>query len=231
MTANRITIAIDGYSSCGKSTIAKGLAKKLKYLYIDSGAMYRAVTLYCMQNNIIRDNKFNEQEVAAAMDKIHLEFKVNPATRLSEIHLNGKNVEKEIRQMDVSNHVSPISALKGGREKIVEIQREYGKEKGIVMDGRDIGTNVFPDAELKIFMTADENVRAQRRWKELAAKEMNVSIEEVKKNIKQRDNEDTHRLHNPLCKAEDAIVLDNTNMTMYEQLGFAMKMAKEKIGL
>jgi len=226
----KITIAIDGYSSCGKSTIAKGLAKKLNYLYIDSGAMYRAVTLYCIQNNSIKDGKFNEQEVVGAMNKIYLEFTVNPETLLSEIHLNGKNVEKEIRQMDVSNHVSPISAIKGVREKIVALQREFGKEKGIVMDGRDIGTNVFPDAELKIFMTADENVRAQRRWKELASKGMNVSIEDVKKNITHRDYEDTHRQHNPLSKADDAMVLDNTSMTLEEQLEWAVKVAKEKTG-
>ncbi|MDO8641209.1 MAG: (d)CMP kinase [Nitrosarchaeum sp.] len=224
----RIVIAIDGYSSCGKSTIAKGLAKKINYLYIDSGAMYRAVTLYCLQNNIIRDEKFTEQEVISSMENICLEFKVNQTTLLSEMHLNGKNVEKEIRQMFVSNHVSPISAIKGVREKIVFLQREFGKEKGIVMDGRDIGTNVFPDAELKIFMTADENVRAQRRWNELANNGMSVSIEDVKKNITHRDYEDTHRQHNPLRKADDAIVLDNTRMTLEEQLEWAVKKVKEK---
>lgn len=230
MTAKRIIIAIDGYSSCGKSTIAKGLAKKLSYVYVDSGAMYRAVALYCIQNNSIKDGKFNEQEVVGAMDKIRLEFIVNPQNNLSEIHLNGKNAEKEIRQMDVSNHVSPISAVKGVREKIVALQREFGKEKGIVMDGRDIGTNVFPDAELKLFMTADENVRAQRRWKELKGQGMNVSVEEVKKNITHRDYEDTHRQHNPLRKADDAILLDNTSMTLEGQLEWAVKAAKEKTG-
>lgn len=224
----KITIAIDGYSSCGKSTIAKGLAKRLNYLYIDSGAMYRAVTLYCIQNKIISSGKFIAQEVLDAMNNIHLEFNVNSETSFFEINLNGKNVEKEIREMDVSNHVSPISAIKGVRERIVALQREFGKEKGIIMDGRDIGTNVFPDAELKIFMTADENVRAQRRWKELASKGMNVSIEDVKKNISQRDHEDTHRQHNPLRKADDAIILDNTNMTLEEQLEWAAKTVKEK---
>lgn len=226
---SKITIAIDGYSSCGKSTIAKGLAEKLNYLYIDSGAMYRAVTLYCMQNNIIRDGKFDEQDVLSSMSKIHLEFKANPETGLSEINLNGKNVEVEIRDMRVSNYVSPISAIKGVREKIVALQKEFGKGKGIIMDGRDIGTNVFPDAELKIFMTADLDVRAQRRWMELKGKGQNIDKDEVKKNIETRDREDTLRQHNPLRRAEDAVVLDNTNMTVEEQLGFAFKLAQRKI--
>src|ERR1035437_8721464 len=156
----KITIAIDGYSSCGKSTIAKGLAKKLGYIYIDSGAMYRAVTLYCMQNKIIKEGKFSEGEVLKAMNNIHLAFNVNSLTHVSEMCLNGINVEKEIREMDVSEYVSPISAIKGVREKIVALQKKFGKDKGIVMDGRDIGTNVFLDAELKLFMTADPAVRA-----------------------------------------------------------------------
>lgn len=225
----KITIAIDGYSSCGKSTIAKGLAKKLNYIYIDSGAMYRAVTLYCIQNKIISNGKFADQAVLDAMDKIHLEFIITPLNNLSEVHLNGKNVEKEIRQMDVSNHVSPVSAIKGVRDKIVSLQRKFGKDKGIVMDGRDIGTNVFPDAEIKIFMIADENVRAERRWKELVGKGINISIEEIKKNIAQRDYEDTHRQYNPLRKADDAVVLDNTSITLEEQLEWAIKAVKEKI--
>ncbi len=233
----KIVIAIDGYSSCGKSTIAKGLAKKLGYIYIDSGAMYRAATLYCLQNNIIRKTfskfetleKLHEKEVLNAMNKINLEFKLNTETHISEIHLNGKNVEKEIREMDVSNYVSPISAIKGVRDKIVALQREFGNEKGIVMDGRDIGTNVFPNAELKIFMTADETIRAERRWKELMKNGINVSMEEVKNNISYRDNEDTHREHNPLRKAEDAIILDNTNMNMEEQLEFVLQLAEKLI--
>ncbi len=224
----KITIAIDGYSSCGKSTVAKGIANKLGYLFIDSGAMYRAVTLYCIQNNIIREGTFSEPEVMKAMDNIHLEFKLNERTRLSEMHLNGKNVEKEIREMNVSNFVSPISAIKEVREKIVKLQRQFRTTNGIVMDGRDIGTNVFPDAELKLFMTANEDVRAQRRWKELNEKGLNVSIEEIKQNIEHRDHEDTHRQHNPLRKAEDAVVLDNTHMTLEEQLDFALKLVKER---
>lgn len=220
----KITIAIDGYSSCGKSTIAKGLAKKLGYIYIDSGAMYRAVTLYCMQNKIIKEGRFSEGEVLKAMNNIHLAFNVNPLTHVSEICLNGINVEKKIREMDVSEYVSPLSAIKGVREKIVALQKEFGKDKGIVMDGRDIGTNVFPDAELKIFMTADPSVRAQRRWTELKEKGMSVSLNDVKKNLELRDHEDTHREHNPLRKAEDAVVLDNTHLDLDEQLIFAEKL-------
>lgn len=225
----KITIAIDGYSSCGKSTIAKGLAKKLDYVYIDSGAMYRAVTLYCLQHAIIKDGTFNDKDVLQAMGKIDLVFKMNPISQVSEMHLNGKNVEKEIREMDVSNFVSPISAIKGVRDKVVALQRTFENSKGIVMDGRDIGTNVFPDAELKVFMTADENVRAQRRWKELSLKGINVSIEEIKQNIEYRDHEDTHRQYNPLLKAKDAVVLDNTHMTIAEQLDFVLKLVQEKI--
>ena len=224
-----ITIAIDGYSSCGKSTIAKGLAKKLDYVYVDSGAMYRAVTLYCLQHEIIKDGTFSDKDVLHAMNKIDLKFKMNPQSQVSEIRLNGKNVEKEIREMDVSNFVSPISAIKGVRDKVVALQRTFENSKGIVMDGRDIGTNVFPDAELKIFMIADENVRAERRWKELSHKGMNVSIEEIKQNIEYRDHEDTHRQHNPLIKAKDAVVLDNTKMSIAEQLNFAIKLVQQKI--
>ncbi|TAL57855.1 MAG: (d)CMP kinase [Bacteroidetes bacterium] len=224
----KITIAVDGYSSCGKSTVAKGIAKKLGYLFIDSGAMYRAVTLYCIHNNIIRNGKFNDTDVVIAMDNIHMEFKLNEQTHQSEIHLNGKNVEKEIREMNVSNFVSPISAIKEVRDRIVILQRKFRNANGIVMDGRDIGTNVFPDAELKIFMTADENVRTQRRWKELDAKGQKVTMEEIKNNLGQRDYEDTHRKYNPLRKAEDAVVLDNTHMTLEEQLNFALKLVQEK---
>jgi cytidylate kinase len=229
MTTKRITIAIDGYSSCGKSTIAKSLAKKLGYIYIDSGAMYRAVTLYCMKNKIIVDGKFSEAEVLKAMRNIHLSFNVNTVTNNSEIYLNGTNVEKEIRGMDVSELVSPISTIKGVREIVVALQQAFGKEKGIVMDGRDIGTNVFPDAELKLFMTADPDIRAKRRWKELKEKSMNVSLDEVKKNLEMRDHEDTHREHNPLRKADDAVVLDNSHLNLDEQLVFAEKLVQGKI--
>lgn len=224
----KITIAIDGYSSCGKSTIAKGIAKKLGYLFIDSGAMYRAVTFYCIQNHIIREGEFVDAEVVKAMDDIHLEFKLNEHTHQSEMYLNGINVEKEIREMNVSNFVSPISAIKEVRDHVVALQRKFRNGNGIVMDGRDIGTNVFPDAELKLFMTANEDVRAHRRWKELDEKGLNVSLEEIKLNIQHRDDEDTHRKHNPLRKADDAVVLDNTHMTLDEQLEFALKLVKER---
>ena len=224
----KIIVAIDGYSSCGKSTIAKGLAKKLDYVYIDSGAMYRAVALFCLQNKIIHDGKFSEQKVVSEMRNIHLDFQINSKTHISEIYLNGKNVEQQIRGMEVSSFVSPISAIKGVREKISSLQRAFGKEKGIVMDGRDIGTNVFPNAELKIFMTADENIRAQRRWKELHEKGMNIAMEDVQKNISHRDYEDTHREHNPLRKADDAVVLDNSYLTLEQQLEIAMRWVEEK---
>jgi len=221
----KITIAIDGYSSCGKSTVANGLAKKLEYSYIDSGSMYRAVALYCLQQRIILNGKFLEKDVLDSMNHIHLEFKMNISAMISEMHLNGNNVEKEIRTMEVSNYVSPISAIKGVRQKIVGLQKEFGRGKGIVMDGRDIGTNVFPDAELKIFMTADENIRAQRRWKEMSVNGVSVNISEVKKNLISRDYEDTHREFNPLRKAEDAILLDTSNMKVEEQLNWAVEKA------
>lgn len=223
-----IIIAIDGYSSCGKSTLAKSLACKLGYRYIDSGAMYRAVTLYCIQKSIIQNQLFNEEEVVRALDNIHLEFHLNKSTQSSEIYLNGENVEKEIREMQVANMVSPISAIKGVRDRIVSLQRSFGIHKGIVMDGRDISTNVFPDAELKIFMTANEDIRAQRRWKELSDKGLKVSFEEVKNNLLQRDHEDTHRKYNPLKQASDAVVLDNSYMTVNEQLDFALNLVKER---
>lgn len=226
----KITIAIDGYSSCGKSTVAKGIAKKLGYLFIDSGAMYRAVTLYCLQNNIIREGKFSEAEVMKAMDRIQLEFRLNEKSGQSEMHLNGKNVEQEIRQMDVSNFVSSISAIKEVRARIVVLQRKFRDGNGIVMDGRDIGTNVFPDAELKIFMMADENVRAHRRWKELEAKGAKVTLDGIRKNLSDRDHEDTHREHNPLRQAADAVVLDNTNLTLEQQLDIAIKLVKQRAG-
>jgi len=225
----KITIAIDGYSSCGKSTIAKGVARALNYLFIDSGAMYRAVTLYCLRHEIIKEGRFDIKDVVSAMEKINLEFKKNPAVQLFEIYLNGVNVEKEIREMDVANFVSPISAVRGVRTKVIRLQKELGKGKGIVMDGRDIGTNVFPDAELKIFMTADEAVRAQRRWAELSEKGVKITLEQIRENLRARDYEDTHREHNPLRKANDAVVLDNTALSLDEQLDFVLKLSKEKI--
>ena len=226
----KITIAIDGYSSCGKSTLAKGLAKQLNYLFIDSGAMYRAVTLYCVQNKLILNGVIQEDKVVSAMNEINLEFKYNDTTCILEIYLNGKNVEAEIRSIGISNLVSPISAIKGVRDKIVLMQKKLRNSNGIVMDGRDIGTNVFPDAEVKIFMTADPLVRSKRRMKELVGKGEQVTLDEVRRNLEARDYKDTHRQYNPLRKADDAIVLDNTNLNLEEQLAFALNLANEKIG-
>lgn len=224
----KITIAIDGYSSCGKSTIAKALAAQLGYSYVDTGAMYRAVTLYCIERGLIKDGAFDEHEVELALKDVHLTFKFNPSTKSSETFLNGRNVEKEIRGMDVSSSVSPISKIHEVRVHLVALQRAMGKDKGVVMDGRDIGTNVFPDAELKIFMTADPDVRTHRRYDELAAKGVKITFEEVRENLISRDHEDTHRKENPLIKAEDAIVLDNTDLTREEQLEFVMNLVAEK---
>lgn len=222
-----ITIAIDGYSSCGKSTIAKALAVRLGYSYVDSGAMYRAVTLYCLQHGIIKDGAFSESEVVRILDDVHLSFQFNPSAKTSETLLNGENVEKQIRSMEVSAHVSPISKISEVRRRMVALQRSMGRNKGVVMDGRDIGTNVFPDAELKLFMTADIDIRVQRRVDELHAKGQHVSIDEVKQNLITRDYEDTHRKENPLLQAPDAIVLDNSELSRDEQLDFVIKLIEE----
>lgn len=227
--AYKITIAIDGYSSCGKSTIAKALAARLSYSYVDTGAMYRAVTLYCLQHGIIKDGAFVESEVVRALDNIHLTFHFNANTKTSETYLNGVNVEREIRRMEVSNLVSPISKIAAVRKRMVDLQREMGKDKGVVMDGRDIGTNVFPDAELKIFMTADPDVRVQRRLDELTAKGEFISKDDVRANLMSRDYEDTHRKENPLIKANDAVVLDNSELNREEQLEFVLRLVKERI--
>lgn len=224
----QITIAIDGYSSCGKSTIAKALAAKLGYSYVDTGAMYRAVTLYCIRKGIIKDARFEVNEVIKSLEHIHLTFVYNKSSLASDTLLNGENVEKEIRTLEVSNLVSHISLIREVRQKMVAIQREMGKNKGVVMDGRDIGTNVFPDAELKIFMTADTDVRTQRRVDEMRAKGYKVSVEEVKKNLLERDYEDSHRKENPLIQASDAIVLDNTELTREEQLEFVLNLVRER---
>jgi len=223
----KITIAIDGYSSCGKSTLARSLAAKLGYHYVDSGAMYRAVTYECLRRGIIKEGRFLKEEVVKILDGIHLSFIYNAASKASDTCLNGENVEKEIRQMDVSRNVSHISVLKEVREMMAGIQRAMGKGKGVVMDGRDIGTNIFPDAELKIFMTADTEIRTQRRVDELTAKGNHVSVDEVKKNLLSRDYEDSHREENPLRKADDAIVLDNSDLSREEQLEFVLKLVEE----
>jgi cytidylate kinase len=222
---SKITIAIDGYSSCGKSTLAKALAQKLNYSYIDTGAMYRAVTLYFLRYGLI-DKKRNVilEEVPHALKNIVVDFKFNSQTKNSETFLNGENVEREIRSMAVSDNVSKVSSIKEVREKMVALQREMGKAKGVVMDGRDIGTNVLPHSDLKLFMTADNDVRAQRRFDELSSKGQYFTKEEVKQNLLHRDYEDTHRKENPLIKAKDAIVLDNSDLSREEQLEFVLKL-------
>lgn len=224
---SKITVAIDGYSSCGKSTIAKALAQKLGYNYIDTGAMYRAVTLYCLRNGIIVKSKVDSSKLFEALENITVSFDYNTTTKVSEVFLNGEHVEREIRTMEVSNNVSAVSSIKEVREKMVMIQREFGKNKGVVMDGRDIGTNVFPDAELKLFMTADPDVRTQRRLDELSSKGEYHSFADVKQNLLKRDYDDTHRKENPLRQAKDAIVLDNTDLNKEEQLEYVIKLIND----
>jgi CMP/dCMP kinase len=222
----KIIIAIDGWSSCGKSTLAKQLAKELGYIYIDSGAMYRAMTLYFLRNHI---DWTNDEEVKEAIENITLEFLPNPQTGESEIYLNGENVEYVIRDLVVAEKVSDVASIGLVRTFAVAQQQKMGADKGIVMDGRDIGTTVFPNAELKIFMTADKMVRVERRFKEMFAKNPNTSIEEVKTNLEMRDYIDSHREISPLQKAADAIVLDNTNLLPIEQFEQALALVKQKI--
>jgi cytidylate kinase len=220
---DKIIITIDGWSSCGKSTLAKQLAKKLGYLYIDSGAMYRAITLYFLRNNVDRND---EKEIKDALKDITLEFIVN-SYHQSEIYLNGENVEYIIRDLIIAEKVSEVAALKDVRTFAVKVQQKIGRNKGIVMDGRDIGTTVFPDAEVKIFMVADEAVRVERRFREMFDKNPNISLDEIKSNIEMRDYIDSHRDVSPLRKADDAIELDNTNLSEKEQLDFALKLVKK----
>ncbi|MBQ8674358.1 MAG: (d)CMP kinase [Bacteroides sp.] len=212
----KITIAIDGFSSCGKSTMAKDLACEIGYIYIDSGAMYRAITLYCLQNGLFTDKGIETEKLRASLPDIRISFQLNEAGK-PETYLNGENVEKQIRSMEVSSHVSPIAALDFVRETLVAQQQEMGRQKGIVMDGRDIGTTVFPDAELKIFVTASPEVRARRRYDELKGKGQEVCYEEILENVKQRDHIDQNRAVSPLRKAEDALLLDNGDMSITEQ--------------
>jgi cytidylate kinase len=221
---SKITIAIDGYSSCGKSTLAKALAAKLGYAYVDSGAMYRSVTLYALRTGVIKDGRFIDEDIVKLLKDIHLEFHFNPHTKSSDTFLNGENVERELRQMIVSENVSRVSAIHDVRLHMIAIQRKLGKNKGIVMDGRDIGSNVFPDAELKIFMTADTDVRTQRRYDELSSKGQHISFNDVRVNLLHRDHEDTHRKENPLIQAKDAILLDNTELTREQQLEYVVKL-------
>lgn len=227
----KITIAIDGYSSCGKSTMAKALARKIGYVYVDTGAMYRSVTLFALRHALFNaDGSVRTAELAALMPEIHISFRLNPATGLPETYLNGEMVEREIRGMAVSSHVSLIAAIPFVREALVAQQQAMGREKGVVMDGRDIGTVVFPDAELKIFVTASPEVRAQRRFDELQAKGQPADFEDILKNVQQRDYIDTHRNTSPLRKADDAVTLDNSRMTIAEQDQWLMDRYWQAVG-
>lgn len=228
MKKNKPIIAIDGHSSCGKSTLAKGLANNFQYKYIDTGAMYRAVTLYLIENNLFNGKIINEDKLKKAFEegKIKIGFKYNAETKKSETFLNGKNVENEIRGIEVSNLVSPVAVIPFVRHELVALQREMGKEGGIVMDGRDIGTNVFPNADLKIFLTADAEIRAERRFKEFASKGQSVSFDEILANVKERDHIDSTRKTNPLVQAEDAVLIDNSHITIDEQLQNAISLVE-----
>ena len=225
----KITIAIDGYSSCGKSTMAKDLAREVGYIYIDSGAMYRAVTLYCLENQLFTEEGIDTTKLEAALPDIHISFQLNPDTQRPMTFLNGKNVEDRIRTMEVSSHVSPVAALPSVREAMVALQQDMGKEKGIVMDGRDIGTAVFPEAELKIFVVASAEIRAQRRYDELKAKGQEASYEEILANVKERDYIDQNREVSPLRQADDAILLDNSKLTIEEQKQWLKKRFEEAV--
>ena len=225
---NKIIIAIDGFSSTGKSTIAKQLATQLNYIYVDTGAMYRAVAYYALKNDLINENEFNSEALISRLKDINITFKFNEALGFAEVYLNGKNIEAEIRTLEVSKYVSPVATLSQIRQKLVEQQQLMGKYKGIVMDGRDIGTVVFPNAELKIFMTASAETRAKRRYKELLERGHNLSYEDVLENVTTRDHIDSTREDSPLIKAEDAIAIDNSNLTIEEQLIRLLKLAKER---
>jgi cytidylate kinase len=225
----KIIIAIDGHSSCGKSTMAKELAEQAGYTYIDSGAMYRAVTLYCIEKKLFLDNQLDLDTLRKEIAHIHVTFKKEEATGHSDTYLNGRNVENQIRNMEIADKVSPVAAVGFVREALVEQQQALGQEKGIVMDGRDIGTVVFPDAELKIFVTASPLIRAQRRLEELIAKGENTNLEKVLQNIEKRDYIDSTRKDGPLRKAEDAVVLDNSNMTKEEQNQWLFDLFKERV--
>ena len=225
----KIIVAIDGFSSCGKSTMAKELAKSVGYAYVDSGAMYRAVTLYCQRKGWIVNGVINQDELKKAIDSILIEFSYNPDKNRNETFLNKENVEDEIRTLQVSEEVSIVSSIGFVRSAMVKQQQAYAKDRGVVMDGRDIGTVVFPDAELKIFLVASAEIRAQRRYDELIAKGEKVSFDEILENVKQRDFLDQTRKESPLRKAEDAIELDNGNLTLEEQRDWLLKRFKEVV--
>lgn len=227
----KITIAIDGFSSTGKSTLAKQVAKELGYVYVDTGAMYRAVTYYAMLNNLVSEDFLDKEKLVSNLADIQLQFQFNPALGFAEMYLNGENVEQAIRTIEVSRNVSRIAEISQVRAKLVEQQQEMGKNKAIVMDGRDIGTVVFPDAELKLFMNASAATRAQRRFDELLEKGQSVTFEEVLQNVQQRDYIDTHREDSPLVKADDAIEIDNSAMSKKEQFELVMQLVNEKLSV
>lgn len=219
----KITIAIDGFSSCGKSTMAKDLAREIGYIYIDSGAMYRAVTLYCLDNGLFKDGNIDTDRLERDMNRIHISFRLNAETGRPDTYLNGTNVETRIRTLEVSAHVSPVSAIPFVRQALVAQQQAMGREKGIVMDGRDIGTTVFPDAELKVFVTATPEIRAQRRYDELKAKGQEADYADILENVKQRDYIDQHRAVSPLRRADDALLLDNSHLSIDEQKAWLLE--------
>ena len=224
----KIVIAIDGFSSNGKSTMAKSLAKEIGYIYIDSGAMYRAITLFCIKQNLFDDGKLNENKLQEQINDIKVEFQINKESGMPDTYLNGENVESRIRSMEVSSKVSQVSAIPFVRHAMVALQQEMGNKKGIVMDGRDIGTVVFPHAEMKIFVTADPEIRAQRRFDELRSKgDTKTTFEEVLENLKSRDHMDQTRAESPLVKADDAILLDNSYMTIDEQMQWLVEKFKQ----
>ncbi len=225
----KITIAIDGFSSTGKSTVAKRLAKSLGYVYVDTGAMYRSVTLYAVRHHLISETNFNKEGLIAKLPQIKIDFKFNSELGFAEVYLNNENVEKEIRSMDISGFVSQVATISAVRQKLVEQQKAFGNDKGVVMDGRDIGTVVFPNAELKLFMTASAEKRAQRRYDELIERGDEVTYQSVLDNVQSRDLIDSTREDSPLVMANDAIKVDNSNMTLDEQFNYILELSKEKI--
>jgi len=225
----KITIAVDGHSSTGKSTLAKQIAKQLNFIYVDTGAMYRAVTLYAFENKLINNTELNKDELLKTLDQLKINFQVNPKSGQSEIHLNDVNIEDKIRKMEISERVSLVAQLPEVRKKLVEIQQEMGKSGGIVMDGRDIGTVVFPYAELKLFMTASSEIRAKRRFEELKAKGDKATYQQVYTNLMQRDKIDSNREHSPLKQAEDAVLIDNSNLSLEEQFEMIKALALVRI--